>query len=191
MNSTTENQLHQLIISSPELPIRNRTLTLDPNLTFRTLKSLLLPNQTLESSFFFTFNGKPLSDSTTIKSSQIAQFSTLKLNFRLNGGGGDGGSTCAESRDCYLNMYASKKPDKLIFLTILMTPSSLFSRVLHLLSMDINFKVLVNVGFFFVLLTWVLVHFWRGQNLSDGRRVGFQGDSKLSLGHCQVLLLVM
>ncbi|KAL1813161.1 hypothetical protein DCAR_0625456 [Daucus carota subsp. sativus] len=112
MNSNTKNQLHQLIISSPELPIQNRILTLDPNLTFRTLKSHLLPNQTLDSSFFFTFNGKPLSDSTTIKSSRIAQFSTLRLNFRLNGGGGDGGSTCAESRDCYLNMYASKKPDK-------------------------------------------------------------------------------
>ncbi|XP_074351274.1 uncharacterized protein LOC141690369 [Apium graveolens] len=112
MNSNTQYQLHQLIVSSPELQIRNRALTLDPNLTFRTLKSHLLPNQTLDSSFFFTFNGKPLSDSTTIKSSKIAQFSTLKLNFRLSGGGGDGGSTCAESRDCYLNMYASKKPDK-------------------------------------------------------------------------------
>eukprot|EP00897_Mesotaenium_endlicherianum_P004342 jgi/Mesen1/3936/ME000209S02947 len=31
---------------------------------------------------------------------------------RLRGGGGDGGSTCAESRSCYLEMYLSKKPDK-------------------------------------------------------------------------------
>eukprot|EP00899_Mesostigma_viride_P003561 jgi/Mesvir1/13205/Mv06164-RA.1 len=30
---------------------------------------------------------------------------------RLRGGGGDGGATGAESRDCYLKMYAQKKPD--------------------------------------------------------------------------------
>ncbi|KAH9654501.1 Replication termination factor 2 [Citrus sinensis] len=32
---------------------------------------------------------------------------------RVFGGGGDGGATGAESRDCYLNMYAEKKPDKI------------------------------------------------------------------------------
>ena len=31
---------------------------------------------------------------------------------RLRGGGGDGGSTGAESRASYLEMYATKKPDK-------------------------------------------------------------------------------
>ena len=31
---------------------------------------------------------------------------------RLRGGGGDGGATGAESRDCYLSMYLDKKPDK-------------------------------------------------------------------------------
>lgn len=31
---------------------------------------------------------------------------------KLIGGGGDGGATGAESRDCYLKMYAEKKPDK-------------------------------------------------------------------------------
>lgn len=31
---------------------------------------------------------------------------------RLRGGGGDGGSTGAESRECYLEMYLEKKPDK-------------------------------------------------------------------------------
>nr|BAB10993.1 unnamed protein product [Arabidopsis thaliana] len=36
----------------------------------------------------------------------------LTLFPRLRGGGGDGGATGAESRDCYLNMYAEKKPDK-------------------------------------------------------------------------------
>lgn len=69
-----------------------------------------------------------------------------------------------------------------------MTPSSLFYqvsegffRVLQLVNMDINFKVLVNVGFFIVLLTWVLVEFFkhrtRGENLSE--RVNFEGDSKV------------
>ena len=36
----------------------------------------------------------------------------LALHPRLHGGGGDGGATGAESRDCYLKMYAEKKPDK-------------------------------------------------------------------------------
>ncbi|KAG2454878.1 hypothetical protein HYH02_000709 [Chlamydomonas schloesseri] len=37
---------------------------------------------------------------------------TLQLSYRLRGGGGDGGSTGAESRSCYLEMYANKKADK-------------------------------------------------------------------------------
>lgn len=38
--------------------------------------------------------------------------STLFTTCRLLGGGGDGGSTGAESRSCYLEMYATKKADK-------------------------------------------------------------------------------
>lgn len=56
-----------------------------------------------------------------------------------------------------------------------------FMRVLQLVSMDINLKVILNVGFFFVLLTWVLVESWKqrrsGENLSE--RVNFEGDSKV------------
>jgi hypothetical protein len=37
---------------------------------------------------------------------------TLELLPRLRGGGGDGGSTGAESRSSYLEMYAGKKKDK-------------------------------------------------------------------------------
>ncbi|GLC40062.1 hypothetical protein PLESTF_000933400 [Pleodorina starrii] len=37
---------------------------------------------------------------------------TLQLSYRLRGGGGDGGSTGAESRSCYLEMYLGKKADK-------------------------------------------------------------------------------
>ncbi|KAG2440121.1 hypothetical protein HXX76_004235 [Chlamydomonas incerta] len=37
---------------------------------------------------------------------------TLQLSYRLRGGGGDGGSTGAESRSCYMEMYANKKVEK-------------------------------------------------------------------------------
>lgn len=36
----------------------------------------------------------------------------LDVGLRLRGGGGDGGATGAESRISYLEMYASKKADK-------------------------------------------------------------------------------
>lgn len=39
-------------------------------------------------------------------------FGTIELIPRLLGGGGDGGSTGAESRSCYLEMYSGRKPDK-------------------------------------------------------------------------------
>ncbi|XP_057955090.1 uncharacterized protein LOC131149054 [Malania oleifera] len=105
----------QIFVQSPDLNLPSRALALNPSHTLRHLKlSLLpqnLPSQTL-ASLYFTFTGKPLSDSTTIRDSQIQHFSTLVLRIRAPGGGGDGGATGAESRDCYLNMYAIKKPDK-------------------------------------------------------------------------------
>ncbi|KAF7152736.1 hypothetical protein RHSIM_Rhsim01G0035700 [Rhododendron simsii] len=105
----------QVFIESPDLQIPTRALTLSPNRTLHHLKLSLFPQKTLTQflpSLFFTFNGKLLPDSTTLRNSQITPLSTLTLRGRLPGGGGDGGSTCAESRDCYLNMYAVKKPDK-------------------------------------------------------------------------------
>lgn len=42
----------------------------------------------------------------------IGHNSLIQLIPRVCGGGGDGGATGAESRDCYLKMYAEKKPDK-------------------------------------------------------------------------------
>lgn len=36
----------------------------------------------------------------------------MEIQGFLRGGGGDGGSTGAESRSSYLEMYAQKKPDK-------------------------------------------------------------------------------
>ncbi|KAI4344265.1 hypothetical protein L6164_011512 [Bauhinia variegata] len=107
----------QFLIESPDLQIPTQSVTFPaaPNQTLRHLKcslfSKLLSCQVL-SSFYFTLNGKPLCDDTSILGSQITPFSTLILRSRFRGGGGDGGATGAESRDCYLNMYAVMKPDK-------------------------------------------------------------------------------
>ncbi|XP_027072921.1 uncharacterized protein [Coffea arabica] len=112
----TKTQKFQVFIQSPELQIPTQALNFEnpnPNFTLQDLKSSLFAkaHQNL-SSLYFTLNGKPLSDSTKLPNSQIAPLSTLTLRCRLLGGGGDGGATGAESRDCYLNMYAIKKPDK-------------------------------------------------------------------------------
>ncbi|XP_010275754.1 PREDICTED: protein RTF2 homolog [Nelumbo nucifera] len=105
----------QVFVQSPEFQIPCHALTVNPNQTFHHLKlsfiSPTAPRETLDS-LFFSFSGKPLLDSSTLLDSKILPFSTLTLRTRLRGGGGDGGATGAESRDCYLKMYASKKPDK-------------------------------------------------------------------------------
>ncbi|KAL5547470.1 hypothetical protein UlMin_002701 [Ulmus minor] len=107
----------QIFVQSPELQIPTKTLTLFPS-QLQTLNHLklslfpeILPSEIL-SPLYFTFNGMPLNDSSPILGSQISPLSTLTLRSRARGGGGDGGATGAESRDCYLNMYAEKKPDK-------------------------------------------------------------------------------
>ncbi|KAI3822752.1 hypothetical protein L1987_10350 [Smallanthus sonchifolius] len=115
MNSNSKNL--EIFIQAPDLQIPTRALTLTPNLTIRHLKQSFLSqitsiHQTLGSSSFFTLNGRLLPDSDTVENSGVTNSSTLSLRFRLPGGGGDGGATGAESRDCYLNMYADKKPDK-------------------------------------------------------------------------------
>ncbi|XP_015892443.1 uncharacterized protein LOC107426707 [Ziziphus jujuba] len=107
----------QIFVQSLDLEISTRTLSLTPteSQTIRDLKLSLFPNHLPSrspSSLYFTLNGKPLDDSSRILGSQIAPLSTLILRTRARGGGGDGGATGAESRDCYLNMYAEKKPDK-------------------------------------------------------------------------------
>ncbi|WCJ30103.1 Replication termination factor 2 [Euphorbia peplus] len=104
---------HQIFVQSPFTPLQ--TLTLDPSqpITLNTLKLSLFPQIQNLSSFYFTLNGKPLHDSTNLSNPQFPSLSTLILQPRIHGGGGDGGATGAESRDCYLNMYAEKKPDKI------------------------------------------------------------------------------
>ncbi|XP_044472523.1 replication termination factor 2-like [Mangifera indica] len=111
--------MHSKIQIFIKTPINcDKTLTLDPNqsetLTLTQLKSSLLSNDQFLSSFYFTLNGKTLDESIPLfQNPQIAPLSTLYLQQRVLGGGGDGGATGAESRDCYLNMYAEKKPDKI------------------------------------------------------------------------------
>ncbi|XP_050213493.1 uncharacterized protein LOC126664914 [Mercurialis annua] len=105
--------MQQIFLQFPNSALQTLTLNSTQTPTLQDLKLSLFPddNQNL-SSFYFTINGKPLCDSTLIPNPQITPLSTLILHSRLLGGGGDGGATGAESRDCYLNMYAEKKPDK-------------------------------------------------------------------------------
>lgn len=107
--------MFQIFVTSPDLNLPSRSLNLSSNLTLNHLKIALfssqIPSETLEK-LYFSLNGKPLPDSSTLSSASIKPSSLLTLRLRLAGGGGDGGATGAESRDCYLNMYAVKKPDK-------------------------------------------------------------------------------
>lgn len=57
-------------------------------------------------------HGRNIAPSSTLAAASLANCSTLELVPRLCGGGGDGGSTGAESRSSYLEMYMAKKPDK-------------------------------------------------------------------------------
>jgi hypothetical protein len=57
-------------------------------------------------------NSRQLQGSATLAEAALYDGATLSVCSRLRGGGGDGGSTGAESRSCYLEMYAQRKPDK-------------------------------------------------------------------------------
>lgn len=111
-------QNFQIFIQSPDLKIPTRAINLEspnPGFTIKDLKAFIFSKTLtlIQDSAYFTLNGKLLPDSTPVKSSLIAPLSTLTLRLRFLGGGGDGGATGAESRDCYLKMYAEKKPDKI------------------------------------------------------------------------------
>ncbi len=56
--------------------------------------------------------GRTLDPRASLAAARVRPYGTLELLPRLRGGGGDGGSTGAESRSCYLEMYAGKKRDK-------------------------------------------------------------------------------
>jgi hypothetical protein len=57
-------------------------------------------------------NSKQLDDTAMLSEAGVTEGATLSVSSSLRGGGGDGGSTGAESRSCYLEMYAERKPDK-------------------------------------------------------------------------------
>ncbi|XP_051150500.1 uncharacterized protein LOC127264937 isoform X2 [Andrographis paniculata] len=117
-NMKPNSRNFQIFVQSPDLQLPPRAIIFpnpNPSFTLRSLKSSICSSASPipESSVFFTLNGKLLPDSTSLfRNPSIAPLSTLTLHVRLLGGGGDGGATGAESRDCYLNMYAEKKPDK-------------------------------------------------------------------------------
>lgn len=58
------------------------------------------------------FSGRQLPSSETLSACGVQNYSTVQIVYPLLGGGGDGGATGAESRSCYLEMYLSKKPEK-------------------------------------------------------------------------------
>ncbi|KAI0504897.1 hypothetical protein KFK09_015851 [Dendrobium nobile] len=108
-------KMFQIFVAFPDLGLPSRSLSLSPDLTLHRLKRSLYPYQTQTqtlNSLYFSLNGKPLLDSSTLSSAGVTSSALLTLRLRVAGGGGDGGATGAESRDCYLNMYAVKKPDK-------------------------------------------------------------------------------
>ncbi|XP_019170896.1 PREDICTED: protein RTF2 homolog [Ipomoea nil] len=116
MDSKSQN--FQIFIQSPDLKIPTRAISLEspnPGFTIKDLKAFIFSKTLtlIQHSGYFTLDGKLIPDSTPVNSSLIAPLSTLTLRLRFLGGGGDGGATGAESRDCYLKMYAEKKPDKI------------------------------------------------------------------------------
>lgn len=55
---------------------------------------------------------RQLNESLQLPAAGLSDGGTVTVCSRLRGAGGDGGSTGAESRSCYLEMYAERKPDK-------------------------------------------------------------------------------
>lgn len=58
------------------------------------------------------YRGRVWSDCATLRRARMLPGATLDVQGPLRGGGGDGGSTGAESRSSYLEMYKQKKADK-------------------------------------------------------------------------------
>eukprot|EP00882_Tetradesmus_deserticola_P019168 GHRQ01020618.1.p1 GENE.GHRQ01020618.1~~GHRQ01020618.1.p1 ORF type:complete len:201 (+),score=93.78 GHRQ01020618.1:185-787(+) len=65
-----------------------------------------------EQALILVHNRRQLQDGDTLAEAAVHDGATLFVCSRLRGAGGDGGSTGAESRSCYLEMYAERKPDK-------------------------------------------------------------------------------
>jgi hypothetical protein len=97
-----------VVLRLADLALPPRYLTVPSHLPVSDLlASLPLPS----SSYYLTSDGRPLPASSP--ASALPPSGSVQLRLRaLRGGGGDGGATGAESRDCYLSMYLTKKPDK-------------------------------------------------------------------------------
>jgi len=97
-----------VVLRLDDLALPPRYLTVPSHLPVSDLLgSLPLPS----SSYYLTADGRPLPASSPV--SALPPSASVQLRLRaLRGGGGDGGATGAESRDCYLSMYLAKKPDK-------------------------------------------------------------------------------
>ncbi|CAD6337430.1 unnamed protein product [Miscanthus lutarioriparius] len=97
-----------VVLRLDDLALPPRYLTVPSHLPVSDLLgSLPLPS----SSYYLTADGRPLPGSSPV--SALPPSASVQLRLRaLRGGGGDGGATGAESRDCYLSMYLTKKPDK-------------------------------------------------------------------------------
>ncbi|KAF8776011.1 hypothetical protein HU200_003974 [Digitaria exilis] len=98
-----------VVLRLDDLSLPPRYLTVPSHLPVSDLLGALpLPSP---SSYYLTSDGRPLAPSSRVAA--LPPSASVQLRLRaLRGGGGDGGATGAESRDCYLSMYLAKKPDK-------------------------------------------------------------------------------
>lgn len=91
------------------------TLSVPAGGSFEDVRAALLrkrPKLTTCADLCFTFGGRSCEDGASLAEAGVQRDSTVEVQRRLRGGGGDGGATGAESRSSYLEMYMSKKPDK-------------------------------------------------------------------------------
>ena len=62
----------------------------------------------------FEAQGRSWSARTSVASAGVRNGDFVAVHQKLRGGGGDGGSTGAESRSSFLEMYATKKAAKVL-----------------------------------------------------------------------------
>ncbi|CAN6202285.1 unnamed protein product [Urochloa humidicola] len=105
----TAGAARAVVLRLDDLSLPPRYLTVPSHLPVSDLlASLPLPSST---SYYLTSDGRPLAPTSRVAA--LPPSASVQLRLRaLRGGGGDGGATGAESRDCYLSMYLAKKPDK-------------------------------------------------------------------------------
>ncbi|KAK9868399.1 hypothetical protein WJX84_009405 [Apatococcus fuscideae] len=88
-----------------------RSLQVQPSTTVREVKNAVAQSLQ-EAQTWLEYQGRQLRDSTQLQDAGVADGSRIHIHLRLQGGGGDGGSTGAESRSCFLEMYSMRKAAK-------------------------------------------------------------------------------